>query len=86
MRLPIDERLAGDDEVVGELPEGCGEARRCLSCGTCTGCDNCYLYCPEPAVSRANGVYRFDMDYCKGCGICFEECPRGVVDMEEDVL
>jgi 2-oxoacid:acceptor oxidoreductase gamma subunit (pyruvate/2-ketoisovalerate family) len=80
-RLPIESRLAGHDEVIAEIPDGCAEAARCLSCGTCTGCDNCYVFCPEPAIGRSGGVYAFDLDYCKGCGICFEECPRGVIDM-----
>jgi len=79
--LAIANRLAGHDEVVSEIRDGCAEAARCMSCGTCTGCDNCYVFCPEPAVSRDHGVYVFDLDYCKGCGICFEECPRGVIDM-----
>jgi 2-oxoacid:acceptor oxidoreductase gamma subunit (pyruvate/2-ketoisovalerate family) len=80
-RLTVDERLDGHDEVVAEIENGCREASRCISCGTCNGCDNCYTYCPEPAVQRRDGVYVFDLDYCKGCGICFEECPRGVIDM-----
>jgi 2-oxoacid:acceptor oxidoreductase gamma subunit (pyruvate/2-ketoisovalerate family) len=83
-RLSVDKRLSGLSEVVGEILDGHAEAMRCLSCGTCTACDNCYTYCPEPAVSRNNGVYRFELEYCKGCGICFEECPRGVIDMRED--
>jgi 2-oxoacid:acceptor oxidoreductase delta subunit (pyruvate/2-ketoisovalerate family) len=83
-RLPVEQRLEQYREVVGEIPDGCHEASRCLSCGTCTGCDNCYMFCPEPAVSRDEGVYTFDFDYCKGCGVCFEECPRGVIDMVEE--
>jgi NADPH-dependent glutamate synthase beta subunit-like oxidoreductase len=80
-RVEVDARLKSHDEVVGEIPDGCREASRCMSCGTCNGCDNCYIYCPEPAVHRTGGVYTFNLDYCKGCGICFEECPRGVIDM-----
>ncbi|MDX1387659.1 MAG: FAD-dependent oxidoreductase [Acidobacteriota bacterium] len=81
--LPIHERLTTHKEVVGEILDGCVEARRCMNCGTCSGCDNCYVFCPEPAVMRTDGRYAFDLDYCKGCGICFEECPRGVIDMVE---
>jgi Pyruvate/2-oxoacid:ferredoxin oxidoreductase delta subunit len=72
--------------VIGEVPSGCAEAKRCMSCGSCTGCDRCYMFCPEPAISRQDGVYSIDLDYCKGCGICFEECPRGVVDLSEEHL
>ncbi|MEE8408886.1 MAG: FAD-dependent oxidoreductase [Myxococcota bacterium] len=83
-RLPIERRWVGFDEVVGEVPNGCTEAERCMSCGTCTGCDRCYIFCPEPAISRNDGIYTINLDYCKGCGICFEECPRGVVDLLEE--
>ncbi len=83
-RLPIEERLAGYAEVVGEIAGPVAEAERCFSCGTCNGCDNCFVYCPEPSITRADGVYAIDYDYCKGCGVCFEECPRGIIDMVED--
>lgn len=83
-RLDVATRLDGNAEVLGPIPDGQAEAGRCLSCGTCNACDNCYAFCPEPAVSRADGVYHFDLAYCKGCGICFAECPRGVIDMKED--
>ncbi|MEK7704143.1 MAG: 4Fe-4S dicluster domain-containing protein, partial [Myxococcota bacterium] len=82
--LPVEARLAGYDEVVAGLHAPHDEAKRCLTCGSCTGCDNCYTFCPEPAVTRQNGVYEIHLDYCKGCGICFEECPRGVIDMVEE--
>jgi Pyruvate/2-oxoacid:ferredoxin oxidoreductase delta subunit len=80
----VSERLAGDAEVIGEIADGCAEARRCFGCGTCSGCDNCYVFCPEPAVRRTAGVYSFDDAYCKGCGICYEECPRAAIQMTED--
>ncbi len=82
--LDVALRLDNYSEVIGEMPHGCKEAGRCMSCGTCTGCDRCYIYCPEPAVTRKDGVYTIELEYCKGCGICFEECPRGVVDMVEE--
>lgn len=83
-RLAVRERLSGDREVVGEIADGCVEARRCFSCGTCNGCDNCFVYCPEPAVRRSEGVYTFDDAYCKGCGVCSEECPRDVIEMTQE--
>lgn len=61
------------------------ESARCLSCGTCTLCDNCRLFCPDVAIRFTNGRsgYAIDYDHCKGCGICVEECPRGVMAMRE---
>ena len=58
------------------------EAARCFSCGVCTDCDNCGLFCPETAV-RGGKNRRIDLDYCKGCGICVEECPRSAMILQE---
>jgi Pyruvate/2-oxoacid:ferredoxin oxidoreductase delta subunit len=59
------------------------EARRCLSCGTCFECDNCYGVCPDNAVIKLGpGLrYQIDLDCCKGCGICAAECPCGAIEM-----
>ncbi len=61
------------------------EAQRCFNCGTCTECDNCFVFCPDLAVLRTDDPaqpYRIDTDYCKGCGICAYECPRGAIELE----
>jgi putative selenate reductase YgfK subunit len=60
------------------------EMSRCYSCGVCDGCDNCYVFCPDVAISREGGVYTIDYDYCKGCLICVQECPRGVLSTESE--
>jgi NADPH-dependent glutamate synthase beta subunit-like oxidoreductase len=67
-----------------EAGEAVAEAARCLACGTCTGCDNCFQFCPDLAVVRgAPGHYGFDPGRCKGCGVCVEECPRGAIGLRE---
>ena len=58
------------------------EANRCLSCGVCFECDNCYNFCPDLAVVRTPGGYKANLDYCKGCGICARECPSGSLGMQ----
>jgi NADPH-dependent glutamate synthase beta subunit-like oxidoreductase len=83
-RVEVHARLAdgaevrlGHDERRARL-----EAARCMSCGTCTGCDVCASVCPDRAViSGPPGRYGADPWRCKGCGLCAEECPRGVVDL-----
>jgi NADPH-dependent glutamate synthase beta subunit-like oxidoreductase len=73
------------DEVVGGLDASTAlfEARRCMSCGTCFECDNCYSVCPDNAVVKLGPGqgFRIDLDYCKGCGLCAAECPCGAIDM-----
>jgi 2-oxoacid:acceptor oxidoreductase delta subunit (pyruvate/2-ketoisovalerate family) len=72
----------GFGEVVQPLAwdETMAEARRCLSCGACTECGNCVVFCPDAAVAHADGSgYVIDYDHCKGCGICVAECPRGAM-------
>jgi len=61
--------------------DGPEEASRCFSCGSCTRCDTCLLYCPEGIIRRDGDGYRIDGDYCKGCGMCVAECPRRAMEM-----
>ena len=80
-------RASTFDEVVGGLDESTAlfEARRCLSCGSCFACDNCYGVCPDNAVLKLEPAgayaYAFDLDFCKGCGLCLQECPCGAIEM-----
>lgn len=67
-------------EVNLGLP-GPGEAERCFSCGRCTHCDTCLVYCPDGIIFRDKEGYRIDINYCKGCGICVAECPRRAMEM-----
>jgi NADPH-dependent glutamate synthase beta subunit-like oxidoreductase len=91
-QLDIVRRRSTFDEVVIGLDESNAlfEARRCLSCGSCFACDNCYGVCPDNAVIKLEpgGSYRYEIDYdfCKGCGICAEECPCGAITMEPEPI
>jgi len=85
-RLPVADRIKGFAEVESGFTESVSvkETERCFSCGVCNSCDNCWLVCPDVAISKKNGEYEVNYDYCKGCGICKEECPRGAITMEEE--
>ena len=76
------------DEVVGGLGwrGAMLEARRCLSCGLCTSCSNCVLFCPDSAVSHTAQGYTIDLAHCKGCGLCVAECPRGAMELVPEEL
>jgi NADPH-dependent glutamate synthase beta subunit-like oxidoreductase len=59
------------------------ESDRCMSCGVCNGCDNCYIVCPDVSVmrdARQNGRYSIRTTYCKGCLVCVQECPTGCLE------
>ncbi|MFI5065228.1 MAG: FAD-dependent oxidoreductase [Streptosporangiales bacterium] len=63
--------------------EAVAEADRCMSCGVCNGCDNCYVVCPDVSVmrdARENGHYSIRTTYCKGCLVCVQECPTGCLE------
>lgn len=51
----------------------------------CTGCLQCYLYCPDGTVYKVSddgsGTVAIDYDFCKGCGICAKVCAFGAVSM-----
>lgn len=57
--------------------------RPVLDAGKCTGCLQCYLYCPDGCIFRparqatdaaGAAAVAIDYDFCKGCGVCVEVC------------
>jgi NADPH-dependent glutamate synthase beta subunit-like oxidoreductase/Pyruvate/2-oxoacid:ferredoxin oxidoreductase delta subunit len=63
--------------------EALGESRRCLSCGMCMGCGNCWMYCTKHGFEKvpSGRRYRLNLDRCNGCGKCADGCPSGYIDM-----
>ncbi|MBN8929525.1 MAG: NAD(P)-binding protein [Rhodospirillales bacterium] len=84
-RLADTERLSGFGEVLAGFSEreAQREAKRCLSCGVCYECDNCFAACPEQAIAKLGpGLgYRLDTTLCTGCATCFEQCPCHAIQM-----
>ncbi|MFH0946761.1 MAG: 2-oxoacid:acceptor oxidoreductase family protein [Planctomycetota bacterium] len=75
--------VSTSDEVNLGL-ETAAESERCFSCGRCTNCDTCLVYCPEGIIRRTpTGGFAANFSYCKGCGICVEECARSAMEMKE---
>jgi NADPH-dependent glutamate synthase beta subunit-like oxidoreductase len=72
-----------------ELPlgpeEALREAGRCMSCGVCTECDNCLIFCPDVAITKLKKGYKINLDFCKGCGVCVHECPRNCMSLVEEM-
>lgn len=83
--LPAATRVGGFEEVMEGLTEAQAryEAERCLSCGNCFECDQCYAACPEQAIERLGPGrgYRVLCDRCTGCAVCFETCPVHAIEM-----
>lgn len=64
--------------------EAVREAQRCLSCGACFECDNCWKYCPDQAVIKPlekGQPYRLKLEFCQGCSKCAEQCPSNYIEM-----
>jgi NADPH-dependent glutamate synthase beta subunit-like oxidoreductase len=82
--LPIAERIGFTEIMAGLQPtEAKREAKRCLSCGVCFECDNCWAACPEDAIIKLGpgSRYRIDHAKCTGCAVCVEQCPCHAMEM-----
>lgn len=87
-KLSHSDRVGNFDEVnlgMGH-EEALKETERCLSCGVCKMCGNCYLFCPDAAIALDPNIDRYviDYEYCKGCGICHNECPVGAISIQSE--
>lgn len=65
------------------------EASRCLSCGSCFGCEQCWMFCTLRSFVRladpAPGAYfSLSLDKCLECGKCVEVCPCGFLEVTGD--
>ena len=91
--VPVDQRFAAEDPMTYETAEGMQqeaiveEAKRCMSCGMCLDCDNCWMYCQDQAIDKLQKElpvgehYFYKHDLCTGCEKCAEECPCGYLQM-----
>jgi NADPH-dependent glutamate synthase beta subunit-like oxidoreductase/Pyruvate/2-oxoacid:ferredoxin oxidoreductase delta subunit len=90
--LPCEERLApGMNEVAKTISESqfLAEVERCFSCGNCSGCEQCFMYCTSGCFTRLEepspGMYfSLNLDQCKECGKCIEVCPGGYLENIKD--
>src|SRR5579883_33609 len=87
---PMAQRLGGFAEVTLGLeePEARREAQRCLSCGNCYECDQCYGACPASAIVKLGPGQRYRYDYtrCTGCAVCFDACPCHAIEMAPEPM
>lgn len=50
----------------------------------CSGCLQCYMYCPDGVIFKQGTSIVVDYDFCKGCGICSKICRKGAILMEAE--
>lgn len=89
--ISVDDRKGNFNEVVSTFSEEStiAESERCLSCGMCFDCENCYMFCtynavkkiPKEEIQFGEPRYAFRLDACVGCKKCAEECPCNFIDM-----
>ncbi|MEW5796967.1 MAG: NAD(P)-binding protein [Candidatus Zixiibacteriota bacterium] len=85
--MPVAERLNSlTAEITSTLSqeEAVRESRRCMSCGICFDCGNCWSYCQDNAVIKPlikGEKYAFKLEFCNGCKKCAENCPCGYIEM-----
>jgi NADPH-dependent glutamate synthase beta subunit-like oxidoreductase len=87
--LPPAERLANptkeiDHGITDE--QALEEVTRCFSCGSCFGCERCWMFCTPSCFKKVSkpkmGEYlTINLDTCNGCKKCAEECPCGFLEM-----
>lgn len=92
-RRPSAEWLSQPDlEITATLDEGAfrEESARCFSCGSCFGCQRCWMYCNPGGYTRLAEVapgayYALALDRCEGCGKCIELCPCGFIGTQSPI-
>ena len=90
-RLTGQERIAaGMQEVARTITEDqfLAEVERCFSCGSCYGCEQCYMYCTSGCFTKVEApgpgnYFMLNLDQCKECGKCIEVCPCGFLEVKQ---
>lgn len=91
-RLPKDEWLACPDAEIDltlGYQQASKEAARCMSCGLCFDCQQCFMYCNAGGFTRIEETrpgryFAMALDLCEGCGKCIELCPCGYLEQRTD--
>jgi len=86
---PVQNRLSNlqsELELDQEPADVLREASRCLSCGCCSGCERCWMYCTPGCMHKVSDprpghYFSIETDKCDGCRKCAEDCPVGYLDM-----
>ena len=85
-----DWRASPDAEVVSTIAsdDAFTQAQRCMSCGLCFDCQQCFMYCNRSGFTRVDesgpgNYFVLALDACEGCGKCIEVCPCGYLEARD---
>ncbi len=92
-RRPEDEWLTNPDAEIDltlGYEQASEEAARCMSCGLCFDCEQCFMYCNAGGFThlqetRPGHYFAMALDLCEGCGKCIELCPCGYLESREPI-
>ncbi len=90
-RRPGEEWLADPEAEINltiDADRALEEASRCMSCGLCFDCQQCFMYCNRQGFTRIEetspgNYFALALDACEGCGKCIEVCPCGFLEARE---
>jgi Pyruvate/2-oxoacid:ferredoxin oxidoreductase delta subunit len=90
-RRPRQQWLAEPEEEIDQTlssEQACREADRCLSCGLCFGCQQCFMYCNAAGFTHIEEAgpgryFAMALEACEGCGKCIEICPCGYLESRD---
>lgn len=80
----IPESTAFEAGYLVSVNSGWRSTRPVVNAEKCVGCMQCYLYCPDGAITVEDGKAVIDYDFCKGCGICNKICKLSAIEMEAE--
>jgi NADPH-dependent glutamate synthase beta subunit-like oxidoreductase len=75
------------DQTIG-YDQARQEAARCMSCGLCFDCQQCFMYCNAAGFTRIEetrpgSYFALALDACEGCGKCIEVCPCAYLEARD---
>jgi NADPH-dependent glutamate synthase beta subunit-like oxidoreductase/Pyruvate/2-oxoacid:ferredoxin oxidoreductase delta subunit len=93
-RRPPDDWLSQPDLEINQTissEQASREASRCMSCGACFGCHQCFMYCNAAGFTLVEEVapghyFAQALDACEGCGKCIELCPCGYMEAQDKAI